>query len=248
MRFIKVKTRPFLPPQDDLFELMDQHLPKLKEGDILFITSKILGMHQGRTVKIQKPNDKFQIIKQEADFSLPKHKVGGHGFMLTIKDHTLIPSAGIDESNGNGYHILWPQNTQKLLREIWKYLSKKHHIKNLGIVATDSHTIPLRWGTQGISIGFYGFKPLVDYRGQKDIFGRLLKYTQSNVVDSLTATAVLLMGEGKEKTPMLIARGLNFVKFTTKDLYKTLVINPKHDIYAPLLKPFRRPARKRHLR
>ena len=229
-----------MPPKIDIFKVFNQSLPKLKEGDVLFITSKILGLHQGRTIKIQNPNLKFQIIKQEADFALPLHKLAGHEFVLTIKDHTLIPSAGIDESNGNGYYILWPKNTQKLLKDIWKYLINKHKIKNLGVVATDSHAIPLRWGAQGISIGFYGFKPLKDYRGSKDIFGRKLKFTQSNIVDSLSATAVLLMGEGKEKTPMLIARGLNFLKFTNKDLYKTLVINPKDDIYAPLLKPFGR--------
>jgi len=238
MQFIKIKTRKFLPPRDDLFKLTDNSLPKLKEGDILFITSKILGIHQGRTLKIEKTSDKAQVIRQEADAYLSKHKVAGHNFILTIKDHTLIPSAGLDESNGNGYYILWPKNTQKLLKEIWVCLRKKYRIKNLGIVATDSHAIPLRWGTQGISIGFYGFKPLKDYRGKKDIFGRKLKYTQSNIVDSLSAAAVLFMGEGKEKTPMLIARGLNFVEFTQKDLYKTLVIDPKHDIYAPLLKPF----------
>lgn len=229
-----------MPPKDDIFKLIDRHLPKLREDDVLFITSKILGVHQGRTLKIQETRDKNQVIKQEADFSLPKHKLAGHDFILTIKDNTLIPTAGIDESNGNGYYILWPKNTQKLLKEIWQFLRKKYKIKNLGVVATDSHTIPLRWGTQGISIGFYGFKPLLDYRGKKDIFGRKLKFTQSNIVDSLSATAVLLMGEGSEKTPLLILRGAKFIKFTATDNYKKLVIDPKHDIYAPLLKPFRK--------
>ncbi len=226
-----------MPPKDDLFELMDKHLPKLKNGDVLFITSKVLAIHQGRCVKADGA-DKFKLIKQEADYSLPKHKTAGHEFVLTIKDHTLIPSAGIDESNGNGYYILWPKNTQSLLKQLWTYLKKKNGIKNLGLIATDSHTIPLRWGTQGISIGFYGFNPLKDYRGKTDIFGRKLKFTQSNIVDSLSAAAVLLMGEGKEKTPMLIGRNASFIEFTGRDMHKKLVINPKKDIYASLLKPF----------
>jgi len=237
MQFIPVKTRALLPPKDNLFKIFDQFLPKLKEGDILFITSKILGIHQGRTVKVEGANKK-KLIYAEAESVVLGPTYKKSKFYLTLKDYTLIPSAGIDESNGNGYYILWPKNTQKLLKEIWKYLKQKYKIQNLGVVATDSHTIPLRWGTQGISIGFYGFKPLKDYRGTKDIFNRKLKYTQSNIVDSLTAAAVLFMGEGKEKTPLLIARGLDFIKFTPKDLYKTLVIDPKHDIYAPLLKPF----------
>lgn len=237
MQFIKIKTRSLLPPKDDIFKLFDGYLPKLKNGDILFITSKILGIHQGRSVKVVGANKK-KLIYSEADSVVVGPTYKKSKFYLTLKDYTLIPSAGIDESNGNGYYILWPKNTQKLLKEIWKYLKQKYWLQNLGVVATDSHTIPLRWGTQGISIGFYGFKPLKDYRGTKDIFNRKLKYTQSNIVDSLTAAAVLFMGEGKEKTPLLIARGLDFIKFTEKDLYKTLVIDPKHDIYAPLLKPF----------
>lgn len=239
MEFIKVKTRKLNPPKDSLYAVFDQHLPKLKDGDILFITSKVLGIHQGRTVKIEGA-DKKKLIYSEADSLVLGPKYKDNRFYLTIKDYTLIPSAGIDESNGNGYYILWPKNTQKLLKEIWAYLRKKYKIKNLGVVATDSHAIPLRWGTQGISVGFYGFKPLQDYRGRKDIFGRKLKFTQSNIVDSLSATAVLLMGEGNEKTPLLILRDAKFIKFTNTDNYKKLVINPKHDIYAPLLKPFRK--------
>ncbi len=46
-------------------------------------------------------------------------------------------------------------------------------------VHPDSHIIPLRHGTLGISIGFYGMEPLYDYRGKPDIFGRLLVFSGS---------------------------------------------------------------------
>jgi dihydrofolate synthase / folylpolyglutamate synthase len=48
-----------------------------------------------------------------------------------MKDNTLIPSAGIDESNANGYYILRPKNIQKMTKEIWQYLKKKCKIKKL---------------------------------------------------------------------------------------------------------------------
>ncbi len=239
MHFIPVKTRSVLPPKDDLYKLIDNHVPKLKEGDVLFITSKILSIHQGRCLKIQDTKYKIQLIEQEADYSLPKRKVGGSDIILTIKDFTLIPSAGIDESNGNGYTILWPKNVNLLCKQICEYLKKKHKIKNLAVVATDSHTTPLRWGTQGIAIGFFGLQPNYDYRGKKDIFGRKMKYTKSNIVDSLSAMAVLLMGEGSESIPMLIVRSAKFIKFTNKETYKNFVIEPKKDLYYPLLKQFK---------
>jgi len=246
MQFLPIKTRKFIPPKDDIFGLLDNYLPRLKEGDVVFITSKVLSIHQGRCIKI-KPADKsarytqkHQLIKTEADYSLPLNKVNGSDIVLTIKDHTLIPSAGIDESNANGYLILWPKNINRLCKEIAQYLKKKHHIKKLAVVATDSHTTPLRWGVTGISIGFFGLEPTFDYRGKKDIYGRKLKYTKANIVDALSAMAVLLMGEGNEKIPMVILRGAKIVKFTTKDTYRKFVIDPKKDLYYPLLKVFKK--------
>ena len=241
MQFLPVKTRKFLPPKDDLYEIFSRYLPELKEGDILVLASKILAIHQGRCVdKLHAAKDKSRLIKQEADYSLPPHAVRGAEIILTIKDHTLIPSAGIDESNGNGYYILWPKNANRLCQEICQYLKKRHKIKKLAVIAADSHTIPLRWGTLGISIGFFGLEPLRDYRGRPDIFGRKLKYTQSNLVDSLAAMAALMMGEGKEQTPMVIIRGLRSAKFTNKPAHQKLVIDPKKDLYYPILKPFKR--------
>lgn len=244
MEFIKVKTRKFLPPKDSILEELDKRLTKLKNGDVLLIASKILAIHQGRCVKIKdlnslkKHKQKHQLIKDEADYSLPGYMIGDSEIILTIKDYTLIPSAGIDESNGNGYFILWPKNVNQLLKEVVIRYQKKFKIKNLAAVAVDSKTTPLRWGTQGVSIGFYGLNPLYDYRGKKDIFKRKLKYTQRNLVDTLADLGALIMGEGGEQIPAVIIRGAKFIKFTKKNLYSKLVIPPKKDLYAPLLKPF----------
>ena len=223
---------------------LDKRLPKLKEGDVLLIASKILAIHQGRCVQIKTADEsarytqKHQLVKKEADHSLPGYMIGDSEIILTIKDYTLIPSAGIDESNGNGYFILWPKNVNGLLKQIVKRYQKKFGIKKLAAVAVDSRTTPLRWGTQGVSIGFWGLNPLYDYRGKKDIFKRKLKYTQRNLVDTLADLGALIMGEGGEQTPAVVLRGAKFIKFTKKDLYHKLVIPPKKDVYAPILKPF----------
>ncbi len=240
-----VKTRKILPPKDNLYQILDKHLPKLYEGDVLLVASKILAIHQGRCIiKSKIKNQKSKLIRQEADYLLPKHTIAGSDIVLTIKDHTLVPSAGIDESNGNGYYILWPKNTNRLLKEICLHLKKKYKIKKLAVVAVDSHTTPLRWGTMGIAIGFYGMNPLFDYRGKKDIFGRKLEYTQRNLVDPLADLGALVMGEGKEQTPIVIVRGANWVKFTSKDYSKKFFINPKKDLYYPLLKVFKKTSEK----
>ena len=241
MEFIKIHTRAMLPPKDDIYKVIDESVKDIKDGDVLLITSKVLGIHQGRCVKIGDA-DKDKLVIEEADKVVTSHlKSVPKGYMiLTLKDNTLIPSSGIDESNANGYYILWPREVNQQAKEICEYLRKKFSIKKLAVVVTDSHTIPLRRGVMGISIGFHGLNPLKDYRGKPDIFGRPLKFTTSNIVDTLAAMSVLLMGEANEQTPMLIVRGADFVEFTDKE-NPDFLIPMEEDLYAPLLKVFKEP-------
>ena len=61
--------------------------------------------------------------------------------------------------------------------------------------------------------------------------------SQSNIVDSLAAAAVLKMGEGDEQTPMAIIEDVGPIKFSEiKNPEKLLKININQDIYNPLLK------------
>ena len=46
MQFIPIKTRPLNPPKDDLFEVIDKYLTDIKDGDIVFITSKVVAIHE----------------------------------------------------------------------------------------------------------------------------------------------------------------------------------------------------------
>jgi coenzyme F420-0:L-glutamate ligase/coenzyme F420-1:gamma-L-glutamate ligase len=50
---------------------------------------------------------------------------------------------------------------------------------------------------------------LLDRRGEEDRFGRKLKVTQTPVADQLASAATLLMGEGAEGRPVVLARGIS---------------------------------------
>ena len=115
----------------------------------------------------------------------------------------------------------------------------------LGVIITDSHTIPLRRGVLGISLAHYGFAPLKDYRGNADIFGRTLKMTQTNIPDGLAAAAVVLMGEGAERTPLALITDVPWVKFEARPAaasrrrpakpFSSFEIKTHEDLYYPLL-------------
>ena len=125
MQIIPIKTRKIIPPQDNLYPILNQYCPKLKNGDILLITSKILAIHQGQCIPVKNIKDKDKLIKSEANISIPRKECPGQYAILTIKNNTLIPSAGIDESNALNHYILWPKNPEKEAKKICLYLKKK---------------------------------------------------------------------------------------------------------------------------
>ena len=233
IEFIPVKTRVVCPPKDDIYDIIDDL--DLRDGDIVFITSKIMAIHQGRTRKIDGIK-KEDLICQEADRYLSyTNKTGDFHVNLAVTQNVLIPAAGIDESNANGYYILWPENIDLFCQEIRQYLMKKHNLTKLGVIATDSHTTPLRWGVTGITIGLAGVEPLRDIRGEKDLFGREMLVTKVDLIDPLTAMAVNLMGEGSECTPIVILRGYENVPFSDRASMQDFKIEPELDLYRPLI-------------
>lgn len=234
-----IKTRIFLPPHDDLLSLIREEFitHKPKERSVIVITSKIVSIWQGRCVPINGPITKDELIKKEAELYLSRSKVPKDYVMLTMKNNIMIPSAGIDESNGAGYYILWPEKPFSAAKTIYDFIAEEFKPAEFGVIISDSHTVPLRWGTMGIAISFWGFYPLKDYRGEEDIFKRKLRFSQLNIADALASTAVLAMGEGNEQTPIAIIENVPQIKFGDFDFLKEnpLEIERENDIYGPLL-------------
>jgi len=232
-----LKTHKVTVRDRNLIKILDRFVTAVKNRSILVITSKIVSICEGRIIKTSKI-DKKKLVEKEAEFFIPPEK-SKYNITLTIKRNLLIPTAGIDESNGNGYYILWPRDPQKTANEVRKYLSKKFKIKNLGVIITDSKTSPLRLGTTGIALAHSGFKALNNYIGKIDIFGKQLLVTQANIVDGLAAAAVMVMGEGKEQTPLALIEDLPFVEFQNRDPspkeVDQLHVKMSEDLYTPLL-------------
>ncbi len=231
MRIKAIRTRAFLPPKDDLLELL-LAIKSLPENSVVAVTSKIVSIGEGRCIPVSEI-DKDKLIQKEADRYLSRLDVPDSLVIHTIKNNMLIPSAGIDESNGNNYFILWPNHPQKSAKIICQYLRKKYRLKNLGVIITDSRLTPMRQGVVGYAIGYFGFNPIKDYRGKKDIFGKEFIMETSNIPDSLASVAVLEMGEGSERKPIAIITEIPDIEFTDKEY--SINIDEKIDIFYPFL-------------
>lgn len=236
MKITPIKTPPIIYPAPSLFEVLDANLPPLSEKTIVAITSKIVAIAQGRVVSTH-DCDKKELIKKEADYYLEDEPFPG--VTLTIKNNILIASAGIDESNGNGYYILWPENIQETANEVRLRLQKKHGVKHIGVFITDSRITPLRAGTTGIGLAYSGFAALKNYIETPDIFGRNLHVTKGNILDGLAASAVVAMGEGNEQTPLCVIENVPFVEFQdrnpSEEELKTLSIDRNADLFRVIL-------------
>ncbi len=222
----------------NLLDVLDANLPKIMEKSVVVVTSKIVSICEGSVIKNDGSVDKRNLIHKEAQFYMEEECLPKYGIILTIKNDMLIASAGIDESNGNGYFILWPKDATASAITIWNHLRARDHIKQVGVIIADSRTVPLRWGTLGVGIGWCGFDPLNNYIDSPDIFGRNLHVTKASVLDGLAAAAVLVMGEGNEQTPIAVIADVPMVHFQThpptKEEIKALRISVKEDIYSPL--------------
>jgi putative folate metabolism gamma-glutamate ligase len=236
MKATTYKTKKIIPG-DKLFEILDESLPKLQERDVIVITSKIIAICQGRVVKNDGKITKQDLMIKEADFYLPEEYVN-YGIYMTIKNNFVVASAGIDESNGDGYFILWPENLQQATNEIWEYLRKKHHVQHLGVVVSDSKIIPMRKGTSGVGLSWCGFEPLRNYIGSPDIFGHNLRVTKASLVDGIAASAVLNMGEGKEQTPIAVVSEISNINFVDRtpnaEELTEMSISPDEDVYGKI--------------
>jgi dihydrofolate synthase / folylpolyglutamate synthase len=237
MQIIPIKTRVLTPPKDDIFSALENAIAKIPEKSILAITSKIVSIGDGRCIRADSI-EKEELVKQEAEWFLPRRYVPGEFVTHTIKEGFVVASAGIDASNADDHYILWPKDSYESARIIHTWIQKTYNVSDVGVLITDSHSLPFRRGLVGMALAHHGFLSLHDYRGTRDIFGRELAVTMTNIPDSLAVAAVFVMGEGAEATPLaLITEIPNIVfqneSFEYNDSFSSFKVPMEEDIFAP---------------
>ena len=213
---------------EDLFSFVIRHIKNISEDSVLVVTSKIVSLAEKRTVLKDGHISKDDLTKKESELFIKSKHVN-----LTIKNGVAMASAGIDESNAKNKFILLPKDSFRAAKILRKSLMKKFKLKQLGVVITDSRSVPLRAGAMGVALGYAGFCGIKRYGGKPDIFGRKFKFSRVNVADSLAVVAVLAMGEGNECQPLALIKEAD-IKFCNRVNSKELYIDIFDDLYRPL--------------
>ena len=232
MRISGVKIRRLVPPKDSLTEALAVARFIPKDGDVIAISSKVVAIHEGRTVPVEEV-EKESLIWKEADWYLKSPPGAKWRKRFTIRHGLMVGSAGIDESNGDGHYILYPEQPFKSAARLHSWIKKTYGLTKVGVIITDSSSVPLRRGALGFALAWHGFDPLKDYRGNKDLFGRLFEIEVANIADALASAATLEMGEGGEGIPIVTIRGAN-VSFKNRSRNAPqLIVAPEDDLFAP---------------
>ncbi len=237
MQVFTYKVRPLLPPKDDLRAALRAAHLKLREGDIIAISSKAVSIGEGRTLLASTISKENLVLREASWYQRTFRSKYGGKRTFTIAGGAMVSASGIDESNGNGHYILYPKDPKQSAKRLHDWFCKEHRIKTLGVIITDSTSIPLRRGAVGFALAWHGFAPLKDYRQTPDIFGRLFQFETANIADALATTANLAMGEGNEQTPVSVIRAaprIVFTKTSKEPLGKELAVKPEDDLFAPL--------------
>ena len=208
-----VENIPLIRKGDDIARILTQRT-QLSEYDIVVISSTVVSKSEGRLLSLQKvvPCEKSnmiakrngidprfaQVVLDESDEILVEFPF----ILVRLKNGSICVNAGIDHSNVEGTDniLLLPEDPDKSALELKKSIFN-YTGKNVSVIITDTNGRAFRMGQTGAAIGCAGIKPTRDWRGTKDLFGRVLEVKNEGIVDEIAGFANILMGEGDGGMP-----------------------------------------------
>ncbi len=225
IQIIGVKGLPILKEGDDLARLIcnaaEQQRTPIQEDDILVITHVVASRAEGNVVNLDNvvPSDFAKNFAQRFDKDpalietvLRESKSivrMGDGKLITETKHGFVcANAGVDQSNVPGERnvALLPENPDRSAQRIRREI-KRLTGKDVAVIISDTHGRPLREGEINVAIGVAGIRPIRDRRGEKDLFGYVLRVKQTAIADELCSAAELVIGQANEGIPVAIIRG-----------------------------------------
>jgi len=204
-------------------KLKDQR-EQFQQGDITVVTQKIVSKAEGRMIALSGVNPSpFAAFVAKETGKDPRHvevilresrKIvkmkAGH--LITETKHGFVcANSGVDASNVEKRKTtltLLPVNPDASANRIRKTIRKLTG-KNIPVIITDTFGRAWRMGHVNFAVGVSGMKPVMDYRGTRDMYGHVLNVTEMAVADELAGAAELVMNKA-DRIPVALVRGYKF--------------------------------------
>ena len=228
VKVIAVKNLPLITKGDNIAELIcnaaeKQNTP-IQENDVIVITHVAVSKAEGNVVNLDEvsPSERAKEIAQQTEKEPALVEVilretkeivrmRPNSLITETKNGIVCANAGVDRSNIEGERnvVLLPKDpdasAQKIRQEI-----KRLTGCDVAVIVSDTHGRPFRMGEINVAIGVAGIKPIRDRRGEKDLFGYVLRIKQTAVADELASAAELVIGQANEGIPVAIIRGYEY--------------------------------------
>lgn len=192
---------PEVGPGDDVADLVAAAEPRLADGDVLLVTSKIVSKAEGRIVAA---DDREEAIDSEMVRLVARRgtlRIGEN------RQGLVMAAAGVDASNTpSGTVLLLPADPDASARRLRARLRELLDVR-VAVVLTDTSGRPWRDGLTDIAIGSAGLRVLDDLRGTEDTHGNALGSTVVALADELAAAGDLVKGKAAG-VPVAVVRGL----------------------------------------
>ncbi|MEM2214754.1 MAG: coenzyme F420-0:L-glutamate ligase [Candidatus Nezhaarchaeales archaeon] len=235
-------------PGDDIAKLICEAAERqgtpLLDGDILVVSQKIVSKACGHIFRLSevKPSEEavkisrilekspelVEIILRETNRIV---RLKNKHIICETKHGFVCANAGVDVSNVDGglSAVTLPLDPDKEASKIRETVKKMKGV-DIAVIISDTHGRAFRRGQVNVAIGVAGMKPLRDRRGERDLFGYILKFKFIAIVDEIASAAELVMGQADEGVPAAIIRGLRYERDESASI-KDLVMSPEEDLF-----------------
>ncbi len=192
----------------------------LEPGDVLVIAHKAVSKAEGRLRALGQVTPSQRALELAGELEKDPRLVqvvldesrevirAAHGVLVTETRHGFIcANSGVDASNVAGEEtvLMLPLDPDASARGIRSRVKELSGVSP-GVVITDSFGRAWRTGQCDVAIGCAGIRPLEDWRGGADAYGRELHATIIAVADQLAATADLARRKDGRQ-PVVLVRG-----------------------------------------
>jgi coenzyme F420-0:L-glutamate ligase / coenzyme F420-1:gamma-L-glutamate ligase len=243
VQVIAVENLPLIKKGDNLGRLIVEAAKKQKtpiqEKDVIVVTHVVVSKSEGNVINLDqvKPSAKAKEIAQKTskdpaivEVILQETKdivrIGQNSIITETNSGIICANAGVDRSNVSGDRNVVPlpkkpnESAEKIRQEIKRLTGVE-----AAVIVSDTHGRPFRMGEINVAVGVAGIKPIRDRRGEKDLFGYVLRIKQTAIADELSSAAELVIGQANEGIPAAIIRGYSYQ--TLEDATATVLTRPK---------------------
>jgi coenzyme F420-0:L-glutamate ligase / coenzyme F420-1:gamma-L-glutamate ligase len=213
----------------------------IQHGDVIVIAQKIVSKAEGAIVRLDDVVPSKRATDWAAEYGKDPRVVEvvlresarivrmDRGVLIAETRHGYVcANAGVDASNvAPGLITVLPRDPDGSAARLRDALGMAFNCR-VATIVSDSFGRPWREGVVNVALGVAGLRPLLDYRGCLDAYGRRLESTVMAIADEIASAAELVMRK-TTRTPVAVVRGAG--EWVGEGTGKMLLRDPARDLF-----------------